>query len=84
VSNVSIRLGSQSVARRLAERLAASGFTAVVAVGTSEVEVDLPAQLPRLTELLSLVEEALVTRDDGQAVIRLDGRSYLVQCRAAG
>jgi hypothetical protein len=80
---VSIQLRTAALAELLADRLRAAEFAADVDAAAREVRVALPGRTRALTSLLHALEQALADQDDGQARIRLDGRSYLFEPRSA-
>ena len=78
---VSIHVRTAALAELLGERLRAAEFPADVDTAAREVQVRLPGQMRALTNLLGAIDQALADQADGQARIRLDGRSYLLEPR---
>jgi len=81
---VTIQVRTEPLARLLADRLRAAEFSAFVDPRTCKVQVELSGTHAGLTKLLHAIEEALAGEADGQARIRLDGRTYLLEPRGAG
>lgn len=84
MEGVSIRVRTEALARLLADRLTAADFTARADVDGREVRVDMPEQMRALRPLLHAIDHALADQADGQARIRFDGRTYLLEPREAG
>jgi hypothetical protein len=80
VDELLVEVRSVAAAERLCEALREDGGQATR--GGREVRVALPSTMRGLTLLLSRVEEALADAE-GCAVVRLDGKAYLIEPRTA-